>query len=103
MLDMGWGFDHNEIDSMNIVRWSVLRTMLQERELLKAKSFVDILKQLLGVEVKEGAMIPLAAFINPEIYQKLSQVEFGSTESEEGTLLSEDEVIELLEEMDENA
>lgn len=102
MLGMGWDFDHRAVCSMNAVRWVVLHNMLQEREMLKVKSFVDILKQMLGVEVKEGVLIPLSAFINPEIYQKLSQVEFGFTETEEGNVLSEDDVIDLIEEMDSN-
>lgn len=68
---------------------------IQDREVQRFKLYFQnlsfLFKQMLGLEVKENEMIPLSAFINPEMFKKLF--------TQEEKTLDEDETIWVIEGM----
>ncbi len=92
---MGWFYNDPKLMVMNKTRWLFLYKAIQDREVQRFKLYFQnlsfLFKQMLGLEVKENEMIPLSAFINPEMFKKLF--------TQEEKTLDEDETIWVIEGM----
>lgn len=95
MLELGWFYGDPRLSVMNTARWLVFYRAIQEREKERLQWQSSLLKQMLGLEAGD-AVVPLSAFVNPEMFQKLQSIQFGGTA---GTEIDEDDTIWIIEEM----
>lgn len=107
MLEMGWGFDSPEVKNMTAVRWLILYKVMKERDRAWFETYFkvagELLKGLLGLELKKGLVIPLSLLLNPELAKKIEELEMYESDiltKPDGQEMSEDEAEKLLEELD---